>query len=314
MDSSLDPLSMHTEKARSFRLAASALFERSLDQLPFERGQLLVESARQGFDARGDVFERRAPLDFAEEAFGGLKKVDVDLCMIREDARTLEDATKLAHVAGPGAPRQVHHGAIAHLSIRRDLPQASLHDDVEVVSALGERRDVEVEDVQPVQQIRPKLSPSRARFDVEVSGGHDSCLKRQILHGADGPEAGRADRAEELRLLLERKVADLIEEERSVGGFLELSADPPARARERAFLVSEQLGLEERRWHGRTVDRHERASASGADFMKGSRDELFSGAGLSAYQDGRIRSCKAWNERSKIPHGRNFADECVERA
>src|SRR5690606_31344723 len=62
---------------------------------------------------------------------------------------------------------------------------------------------------------------------------------------ADAEELALGEHAQQPGLQRRRHVADLVEEQRAAVGLLE-PADPPLhRARERALLVAEELGLEQ---------------------------------------------------------------------
>ena len=65
------------------------------------------------------------------------------------------------------------------------------------------------------------------------------------LVAADALELLLLQRAQELRLRLERHVADLVEEERAAVGGLELALAARDRAGERAALVAEELALDQ---------------------------------------------------------------------
>src|SRR5262249_48469377 len=56
-------------------------------------------------------------------------------------------------------------------------------------------------------------------------------------------------------------------------------------AGERAFLVAEQLALEQIQRNGRAVELDERAAAPGAEMMNRTRDQLFPGPGFALDKD-----------------------------
>ena len=61
----------------------------------------------------------------------------------------------------------------------------------------------------------------------------------------------------DLGLQRQRQVADFVQKQRPAMRQLESAWLPGRRARERTLLVAEQLGLQQRVWNRRAVDRHE---------------------------------------------------------
>src|SRR6266446_3814485 len=122
------------------------------------------------------------------------------------------------------------------------------------------------------------MSSGRSRCDhlVEVA------IRRRDDAHVDAPRPRAAEPleflllkdAEELRLELERDVADLVEEERPAVCQLEASDPLRDRAREGAALVAEQLALEKARRDGGAVDLDEGPLATSAQVVNRARDQL----------------------------------------
>ncbi len=94
--------------------------------------------------------------------------------------------------------------------------------------------------------------------------------------------------AEQLRLQLQRRFADLVQKDGAVVGELE-AADPLGdRTGERPLLVPEQLALEQACRHRGAVALDERVRASGTQMVHRARNELFARARLAADQHGRL--------------------------
>ena len=87
---------------------------------------------------------------------------------------------------------------------------------------------------------------------------HDAHVDRRRLRRADADDLVRLEHAQQLRLQLQRQLADLVEEHRAAVGALEHAGAPLGGAGERALLVPEQLRLDQRRRHRRAVDHDER--------------------------------------------------------
>src|SRR5262245_25127770 len=144
----------------------------------------------------------------------------------------------------------------------------------DVLAPVPQRRDLEPEDVEAVEEIRPELAlfdgglevPVRRRDAAEVH------LDRAVAaHTRDLPFL---EDAQEIRLRLERDVADLVEEDRPAVGDLELPLPSILRPRERSLLVAEQLALEERLGQRAAVDGDERVVSSAARVVDRAGDVL----------------------------------------
>ena len=75
---------------------------------------------------------------------------------------------------------------------------------------------------------------------------------------------------------LEGHFTDFIQKERAVVALLETSNSLAMRSGERAFLVSEELALQEIFRDGRAIDRQKALAAPRAVVVDGPRDELLS--------------------------------------
>jgi hypothetical protein len=104
------------------------------------------------------------------------------------------------------------------------------------------------------------------------------------LHGrgaADALERALLEDPQQLDLCLQRKVADLVEEERPPVGQLDATGLATRGAREGALLVSEQLALEQGVGQRRAVDRDEGTGAPGRLPVDRARRDLPSSSSTS---------------------------------
>src|SRR5204863_711263 len=83
-------------------------------------------------------------------------------------------------------------------------------------------------------------------------------VERDLRVGADRTDLPLLERAEELRLHVDRQLPDLVEEERAAARLDEQTRALRLRVGERAAGVSEELALEQRVRNGGAVDRDER--------------------------------------------------------
>jgi hypothetical protein len=141
---------------------------------------------------------------------------------------------------------------------------------------------------EPVEQVGAK--PRVVDLTAEVAMGRrdhaDVDLDR--LRAADPADRARLERAQQLRLLIDRELADLVEEQRAAVGFFERADAPRVGAGERARLVAEQLRLEQRRRDRRAIDRDERPAGARAREVDAFGGALLAGAGLALEEHGRV--------------------------
>src|SRR5207244_5387672 len=105
--------------------------------------------------------------------------------------------------------------------------------------------------------------------EVPVRGRHQSDVDSFGARAAETLELLLLEHPEQLRLQLERDVADLVEEDRPLVRQLEPPDPLRDRTREGAPLVAEELALEETRRDGRAVELHERAFPTPAQVVNG---------------------------------------------
>ena len=118
--------------------------------------------------------------------------------------------------------------------------------DEDVVAALAQRRNLDREHRQPEEQVLAELPLGHPLLEVAVGRGDDADVDVQRLGAADPLETPLLERAQDLRLQRQRQLADLVEEQRAAMRQLEPAGLARRRAGERALLVAEQLGLEQR--------------------------------------------------------------------
>ena len=95
------------------------------------------------------------------------------------------------------------------------------------------------------------------------------------------------EHAQQLRLELQRQLADLVEKDRAAVGHLESARLRRVRAGKRPALVPEELALDERRRERAAVDHDEAPVAPRAVAMNGTGDQLLAGAGLAKQEHRR---------------------------
>ena len=124
----------------------------------------------------------------------------------------------------------------------------------DLFAALAERRDAHLDDVEPVIEVFAKLTRPDPGLEISIRRGDDADVRVDDPVPADPGGFAVLEDVEELGLQRERHLADLVEHQRAPMCDFELAGLVPVGARERAFLMAEQLALEELARHGRAVD------------------------------------------------------------
>src|SRR4029453_5908294 len=141
--------------------------------------------------------------------------------------------------------------------------------------ALGERRNRELHDVEPVVEVFTELTERYLALEVSI-GGRDR-PRVDLNHGvaAHAGEAEILEHVQELGLQRQRQLCYLVQVDRAPLGVLELPGLPAMRSSEGALLMAEELGLEQAMRNRGAVDLDERALAAGRVRVDGPGDEVF---------------------------------------
>src|SRR5690606_31706887 len=108
-----------------------------------------------------------------------------------------------------------------------------------------QRREADREHAEPVVKILPKRLVLDRLVRHPVRRRDDPRLDRDFLLATDRQDLARLEHAQEMRLELRRHLRQLVKEQRAVVGALEEARMLPSRAREAAFLVTEELAAGE---------------------------------------------------------------------
>src|SRR5207253_5438298 len=119
---------------------------------------------------------------------------------------------------------------------------------------------------------------------------------------ADAPDLALLEHAQELRLQVERQLAELVEKNGAAVRRFERALPRRGRAGERALLVPEQLRLDERPRDRAAVDDDERLVLALGQGMDRLRDQIFSGAGLAFDEHRRLGRRDALDEPEDLAH------------
>src|SRR3989454_9107634 len=130
----------------------------------------------------------------------------------------------------------------------------------EVLLALAQRGDAQRRPRHTVKQVLAETARGHSCTEVLVGGGHQPEPDFSRLAVSEGVYLPPVEHAKEVGLELERHFPDLVEEQGSPGGRLDLAdhAGAPG-ARERALDIAKELARENVPWQAAAVQRHEAA-------------------------------------------------------
>ncbi len=140
------------------------------------------------------------------------------------------------HVAGPGIRFQETQGLRRHranLAIQAAVGHfyQVVHQRRQVLAPLAQRRQMDGEAVEPIEQVLAKAARRHRLLQVLVGGRDDAHVGLDRLVAAEPLEALFLEQPQHLGLRGQRHVADLVEEDRALMGLLELADAAVGRRR-----------------------------------------------------------------------------------
>src|SRR5690606_23741210 len=186
-----------------------------------------------------------------------------DQLALREDDGPLDRVLELPHVAGPPIgldklERALREAGDLAVVLLRETAEELFREEPDIAAALAERRECDGHDGQAMIHVLPQLPLLERLPHVLVRGGDDANVDGDLLLSAESPERPLLERPQELDLDVRLHLGDLVEEERPAVGELEASGllvDGPGKG---AFLVPEQLVLQDLPRERAAVDGDER--------------------------------------------------------
>src|SRR6185436_16005131 len=109
--------------------------------------------------------------------------------------------------------------------------------ELDVLRALAQGRQADFDDREPIVEIGAKATFVHLRLEVAVGGRNHANVDRDSLIAADAFHLAAFERAQQLWLKLERKLADLVEEDRPAVRALERTFASRRGSREGAFFM-----------------------------------------------------------------------------
>ena len=116
---------------------------------------------------------------------------------------------------------------------------------VDVLGARGEGRDPYGDDLEAIEQVLAERAPLDGGLQIRVRRCDDANVRALRLRRAEREVLERLEELQELRLRVQRKSVDLVEEERAAVGSRHLAEDAVRGRRVSARHGPEELALDE---------------------------------------------------------------------
>ncbi len=148
--------------------------------------------------------------------------------------------------------------------------------------------DVNRKDVETIVEVGAKALLLDHPRKIHVRGGDETGVGMDRSRAAEPLELPLLQNAQQLGLQLQRRLPNLVEEDRPSAGQLEPADSLGDGARECTFFVAEQLALEQPSRDRRAVAFHEGVRSTTALVVDGSGDQLLPRPRLAADEDGGV--------------------------
>ncbi len=268
----------------------------------------------------GDEFRRFGAVEARDDPLALTDRlgeiVEPQVVELGERDRLLHAVLQLAHVAGPRVrDHRVDRrcGEAEHaLPVRLIAKQHVVRENQNVATARAERRELDVNDVDPVEQILAEPLLGDLVFQVAVRRRHDARVERDLFVSSHGAKRALLQGAKQLGLHSQGHLADLVEKERAAAGLQEEAAARLPGVGEGALHVAEELTLQDVFGHRGAVDGDERALRPGAARVDRPGRELLSGAALAGDEHVRFGLRDPLDEIVGAGHGRRRSDHVLE--
>jgi len=178
-----------------------------------------------------------------------------------------------------------------------------------VLAPLAQRRDMQLGDVQPVQQVLAEAPAAHLFQQIRLGRADHPQVDLDAAVGAQPLQGLLLQYAQQLDLLRQRHAFDLVEEQRAAGGMLDAADALALGAGEGAALMAEQLALEDGFRDRRAVQRHKRPADARAEVMQAARDLFLAAAGLATDQHVDVGPGQLQHLASQVIHGAGHAQQ-----
>ncbi len=242
---------------------------------------------------------------------------EIDLLLVAEDERPLQDVRQLPHV--PGIVVVVEGGQ----RIRRDLTdllagphcqprEVVLDQGNDVFAALPQGRNMNRNHAEAIIQVLAQRSLLEQAAHIAVGRGDDADVHPHRFSAPQRLHFSFLEGPQQLDLEGRGELAHLVQEQRTPVGLLKATQLACPCTGERPSHVAEQLGLEQGVGQCAAVHADEGLLAARRQIVNRVGDQLLSGAARPLDQHRRIRGRHVGNQPEDLPHRGARADHVSE--
>src|SRR5262245_32746685 len=236
------------------------------------------------------------------------------LFAVREHDQTANRIFQLPHVAQPRVVPEPSDRLWLQLLLptilRVELGQEPRHQRRNFLSPLSQRGNADLDHVEPIVEVFSELAAPHRLFQIAIRRGDHARVGGAQPMASHARESEVLQHMEELGLQRERQFCDLVEIDRAFVRVLELPGLTTMGARECAFLMAEELGLQQSLRDGGAIDLDEGPLAAHRCRVDSTCDEVLAHAALAANQNGRVSVGDALDYRADSPHPGMAIEEC----
>ncbi len=182
----------------------------------------------------------------------------------------------------------------------------------DVLPPLTQRGHVDLDHVQPVEQILPKAPVLHGGLEILVGGRDKPDVHLDGLGTADTLEDPLLQDPQELDLNVRGEFADFVQKERSSVRQFEPALFLGHGPGKRAFFVTKEFAFQGSGIQGHAVHRNERGILPPGGEMDGSGNEFLAGAGFAGEQHGGAAGGNPVHHSQYLMHGSAPADDLVQ--
>ncbi len=154
-----------------------------------------------------------------------------------------------------------------------------------VEQPLAQRRQLDRENVQPIQQVLAQLADPHRILRNPIRRRDDAHIGILRLGRADAHETPGLEHPQQLDLQIHRHLGDLVEKQRAAAGALEETLVLAVGAGEAALLVAEDFAFDQIGRDRTAIDREKRPRAAPAEVVHRLRDDLLAAAAFAGDED-----------------------------
>ena len=202
----------------------------------------------------------------------------------------LDDVLELANIARPMMAQEKVRGFWRNGSDRpsrlaAEFSEKQIRQVGDVFYVFAQWRYVNRNHVQPVVEVFAKRALLESGAQIAVGGCNQPHVHFNGSGAAEALEFAFLQHAQKFHLRGRRHVPDLIEEQSSFVGQLELAGLAAAGSSEGALLITEEFALQQVLRDGGAIDLDEWAGGAAGLFMNHARDQILAHAAFAAQQN-----------------------------